>query len=122
MSVPTLRPNRTLPKIYLYRDPVDFRKGHRGLGAIIEQELNHDPFSGILYGFTNRQRSRIKCLFWESNGFVLYYKALSEEKFHWPRSNEHLVSISGEQMNWLLDGYNIALMTPHKALHYEALC
>jgi len=63
MKTYTLRPNVSLPKIYLYRNPIDFRKGHRGLGVIIEQELTHDPFSGTLYVFINRQRNKLKALF-----------------------------------------------------------
>ena len=80
-----LRPTTTLKCVYLYRDPVDFRKASRGLAAIIEQELGHNPFSGTLYAFTNRRRDKIKCVFWDKNGFVLYYKALAEEKFRWPK-------------------------------------
>jgi len=138
MKTYTLRPNVSLPTIYLYRKPVDFRKGHRGLGAIIEQELTHDPFSGTLYVFINRQGNKLKALFsvrascftlppasmqsWEDNGFVLYYKALAEEKFRWPREEQTLLTITGEQMNWLLDGYDLSLMKAHKKLHYEGLC
>jgi len=54
-----------MPKIYLYRDPVDFRKSFRGLAAIVEQELGHNPFEGGLNAFTNRRRNKIKCLYWE---------------------------------------------------------
>jgi len=118
---PTLRPNQALPLVYLYRDAVDFRKSYRGLSLIVEQELGHDPFSGLLYCFTNRTRSRIKCLFWEETGFVLYYKALSEEKFKWPRKGDSLLSITGEQLNWLLSGYDILLLKPHRALAYESV-
>ncbi|PUD98841.1 MAG: IS66 family insertion sequence hypothetical protein [Candidatus Sedimenticola endophacoides] len=57
-----------MPSIYLYRDPVDFRKSFRGLAAIVEQELGHNPFTGALYAFTNRRRNKIKLLFWEDNG------------------------------------------------------
>ena len=39
MRQPTLRPALTLPKVYLYRDPIDFRKSHRGLSALVELEL-----------------------------------------------------------------------------------
>ena len=74
-----LRPAAEIPAIYLHRDPVDFRKSYRGLSQIVELELGHDPFSGMLYVFCNRHRNRIKCLFWERTGFVLYYKALSED-------------------------------------------
>lgn len=116
-----LRPALDMLAIYLYRDPVDFRKSFRGLAAIVEQELDHNPFDGALYAFTNRQRNKIKCLYWEDNGFVLYYKSLAEEKFRWPRPDETVMPLSGQQINWLLDGYDISLMQGHKKLYYEAL-
>lgn len=110
-----------LTAVYVYRDPVDFRRGHRGLSILIEHELGHDPFSGTLYVFGNRQRNKIKCLFWEDNGFVLYYKALAEERFHWPSDEQELITLTGEQLNWLLSGFNISLMKPHRCLHYESV-
>ena len=115
-----LRPALATPRIYLYRDPVDFRKSYRGLAAIVEQELGHNPFDGGLYAFTNRQRNKVELLMWEDNGFVLYYKALAEEKFRWPRPEDEIMPLSGEQINWLLDGYDISLMKGHRKLHYEA--
>lgn len=119
MSV--MRPSKSLSKVFIYRDPIDFRKSHRGLSAIIELELQHDPFEGYLYAFTNRQRNKIKCLFWEDNGFVLYYKSLAEAKFKWPKRTDTLVTITGEQINWLLDGYDIMQMKPHKKLDYDTV-
>ena len=121
MKLHTLRPGSHLTQVFLYQDVVDFRRGHRGLSSLIEHELGHDPFSGALYIFANRQRNKIKCLFWEENGFVLYYKALAEERFHWPQSDDELVTLNGEQLNWLLDGYNLAVMRPHRRLHYESV-
>ena len=59
------RPADDMPRIYLYRDPVDFRKAAHGLAAIVERELGHNPFDGGLYAFTNRRRNKIKCLYWE---------------------------------------------------------
>lgn len=116
------RPALEMPDIYLYRDPVDFRKASQGLAAIVMQELGQDPFAGALYAFTNRQRNKIKCLYWEDNGFVLYYKALAEEKFHWPRPSEaNVMPLTGQQINWLLDGYDISRLTAHKTLHYDTL-
>lgn len=116
-----MRPSNALQQVLLYRNPVDFRKSWQGLSAIVELELGHNPFDGRLYVFINRHRNKIKCLFWENNGFVLYYKSLAEEKFHWPRQDETVHTITGEQMNWLLDGYNIAAMKPHKKLVYESI-
>ncbi len=113
------RPTLAMPQIYLYRAPIDFRKQVNGLAALIEQELGHNPFTGALYAFTNRQRNKIKCLMWEDNGFVLYYKALAEEKFKWPSLADDLLPLTGEQINWLLDGYDISLLKGHKKLHYD---
>ena len=109
-----LRPSWDLPEIYLYRQPIEFRKQANGLALIVEQELGHNPFSGALVAFTNRQRNKIKCLMWEDNGFVLYYKSLAEEKFKWPGPEDELMSLNGEQINWLLDGYDITLLQGHK--------
>jgi transposase len=114
-----LRPALAMPHIYLYRAPIDFRKQVNGLAALIEQELGHNPFTGALYAFTNRQRNKIKCLMWEDNGFVLYYKALAEEKFKWPSLAGDLLPLTGEQINWLLDGYDIRLLNGHRKLHYD---
>lgn len=116
-----LRPALAMPQIFLYRAPIDFRKQANGLAALIEQELGHNPFTGALYAFTNRQRNKIKCLMWEDNGFVLYYKALAEEKFKWPSLADDLLPLTGEQINWLLDGYDISLLHGHKKLHYDGV-
>ena len=116
-----MRPSASLDCVYLYRDPVDFRKAALGLAAIIQQELQHNPFSGTLYAFTNRRRNKIKCVFWDRNGFVLYYKSLAEEKFKWPKRGDGVLNITGEQINWLLDGYDIEQMTPHKKITYAHL-
>ncbi len=88
---------------------------------LVEHELGHSPFSGSLYVFRNRQCNKIKCLFWEDNGFVLYYKALESEKFHWPNDDDTLMTLTGEQLNWLLSGYNLTLMKPHSVLQYESV-
>ena len=114
-----LRPHPQMPRIYLYREPVDFRKSYRGLAAIVEQELGHNPFEGALYAFTNRRRDKIKLLYWEDNGFVLYYKSLAEEKFYWPKGKDEVLTLSGQQINWLLDGYDLGAMKGHRKLQYE---
>ena len=116
-----MRPAMGLTQIYLYQKPVDFRKSFLGLSAIVECELGHNPFEGHLYAFTNKRRNKIKCLFWENNGFVLYYKSLEEDKFIWPKGENETVTLTGQQINWLLDGYDISAMKGHKKLHYDAV-
>ena len=105
-----LRPAVDMPRVFLYRDAVDFRKQSNGLAAIVELALGHNPFDGGLYVFTNRAYNKIKCLMWEDNGFVLYYKALAEEHFKWPTPDDEVVSLTGIQINWLLDKGRISLV------------
>lgn len=116
-----MRPSLSLTEVYLYRQPIDFRKSYRGLSALVECELGHNPFDGDLYVFSNKQRTKIKCLFWENTGFVLHYKALVEDKFKWPKGNDELLTLTGQQLNWLLDGYDISAMQGHKKKHYETV-
>ena len=73
-------------RIYLHRDPVDFRKAHDGLSAIVRGALNADPLDGSVYAFLNRARDRVKLLQWDGNGLWLHYKRLEKGTFRVPRA------------------------------------
>lgn len=107
------------PAVYLHREAVDFRKSINGLAAIIEGEGQRSPFSGELFVFCNRQRNRLKVLYWDASGFALWYKRLEEAKFVWPRRYpEELIELTAEQWQWLLAGYDITRMHPHARVEY----
>ncbi len=117
-----MRPSVDLPEVYLCRSPVDFRKGIQGLAVLVEHALGLDPFAESLYVFTNRRGDAVKCLYWERNGFCLWHKKLERERFKWPRDLEGaVISLTGQQLNWLLDGYDIGQLQPHKALNYKTV-
>jgi transposase len=66
----------TLPssvRVYLAAEPVDLRRGHDGLVAIVRTAWRLDPFGGHLFVFLGRRLDRVKILVWDRNGFVLYY-------------------------------------------------
>jgi transposase len=75
-----LRPSSSV-RVFLYNQPMDMRKSIDGLALIVEQQLEQRPFEGDLFVFCNRQRDKIKLLYWERNGFVLWYKRLEKERF-----------------------------------------
>ena len=118
-----MRPDDALPAVYLCREPVDFRKGIRTLSLFVEDALGRNPFSERLFVFINRRRDKIKILYWERSGFCLWQKQLEEERFHWPRhlGPEMVWTINGQQLNWLLDGFDLARMKPHRRLAYQSL-
>ena len=106
--------------VYLHRQPVDFRKAINGLALIVQDELQLDPYSEALFVFINKARNRIKLLYWERNGFCLWHKRLEKNKFAWPlRHNGDTVAVSTQELNWLLDGFDIWRMPPHQRLFYD---
>ncbi len=115
-----IRPDIKLDAVYLYRKPVDMRRQMTGLSALVEGIMKRDPFSGALFVFINKARNRLKILYWETNGFVVYYKRLEAEKFSWPvKEAAETITLSGQQLSWLLDGYNIFDLKPHQKLRYS---
>lgn len=104
--------------IYLYREPVDMRKGADGLAALVSVEMNFDPCSTALFVFINRGRDKLKILFWERNGFWVFYKRLVKQRFCWPDWFEsETLSLSIEKIDLLLQGFNLNGMRAHKSLN-----
>lgn len=117
-----LRPADNLPAVYLCREPVDFRKGIHSLALLVEQVLLLNTFSEQLYVFCNRNRCAVKMLYWEGSGFVLWHKKLEQARFYWPRQMaDEVITLTGQQLNWLLNGYDLAQLKPHQKLRYSSV-
>lgn len=109
--------------IYMHCTSVDSRKSINGLLMIIESDMALSPFSESLFVFCNASRDKIKIFYWDKTGFCLWYKQLEKDKFKWPRTNDAMLSLSAEQISWLLRGLDIAKLslTKKKLLHYWLL-
>ncbi len=71
MLCPDLRGAR----VYLHRAPVDMRRQRNGLAALVRAVINEDPFSSdALFCFIGKGRDKLKILYWNRNGFVVWYK------------------------------------------------
>jgi len=104
--------------IYLHREAVDFRKSINGLTLIVEQEMQLSPFAPALFVFCNKNRDRIKVLYWDQTGFCLWYKRLEQEKFKWPRRTPAaILNLNEQQWQWLLSGYDIIGHAPLNYAH-----
>jgi transposase len=94
--------------VYLCVAPTDLRKQATSLALLVEQGLKRNIFEPVLYVFSNARRDRIRILYWERNGLVLWSKRLQSERFIWPRIAEgDTVSMSGGELNQLLDGFDV---------------
>ena len=105
-------------KVFLYRDYVDMRKSMNGLSAIVEEGLGRNPLDGSLYVFSNRSRKILKMLYWDKTGYAIWHKRLEEARYKWPRYGEQSVGLTSEQLHFLLSGYDVWKMKPHKVLSY----
>ena len=107
-------------KVYLHRDPVDFRMGINGLSILVEQAMRLNPMTSALFVFGNRRRDRIKILGWGGNGFWLLLKRLEADRFIWPNGSD-TITLSAEQLRWLLDGIDLAVIQKHPQRHYARM-
>jgi transposase len=99
----------TSVRIYLASEPVDMRRGHDGLLAIV-QSWGLDPFSGDLFGFIGRRRNRAKILVWHRGGFVLLYKRLEKGCFRIPGVPKGAARavLDATELAMLLDGIDLS--------------
>lgn len=116
-----IRPSGESLPVYLCLAPLDFRKQITGLAEIVQGELELNPFEPAVFGFVNRRRNQCKLLCWERNGFVLWTKRLERERFCWPDQDGVTVSLSVQQLNWLLDGLDLSRWRPHRPLQFDAV-
>ncbi len=91
-------------RIFLRTGRTDFRKSVNGLSVLVEAEMKLDPLSGNFFVFCNKGKNRLKILYWDRNGFCLWYKRLEEDKFRWPKAEKEILEIKHEELNWLLSG------------------
>ena len=92
-------------KIFIASKPVDFRMSIDGLSTFIQREKNTHIHDGSIYVFYNKDLDKIKCLFWDRNGFVLYYKRLDKCTFKIKNMLNQIEQISAEDLEILLSGF-----------------
>lgn len=109
-------------QIWLATEPVDMRRGHDGLLALVRALGVADPYSGHLFVFLGRRADRCKILYWDRGGFVVAYKRLERGRFRLPEMREgaRSVVLDATALTMLLDGIDVRrvrrpeLWTPRK--------
>jgi transposase len=72
-------------RIFVCTVPQDMRRSFDGLALATQQVLGEDPRSGALFVFLNKRATRLKCLWWDKNGYCLLCKRLHRAAFVVPR-------------------------------------
>jgi len=109
----------SLVRVFVAREPVDFRRGIDSLHALVRDGFGDDPLSGHLFLFFNRARDRLKILTWDRNGFWLLCKRLERgtfERIPFRDGVRARVELTRVQLSMLLEG--IALNSARTKKHF----
>ena len=98
----------TALQIYLAIEPVDMRKQFNGLWALTRERLREDPREGAAFIFSNKDRDRIKILYWDGTGPWIFAKRLEKGRFTWPAGSDATkLSLAPEALTLLLAGIDL---------------
>lgn len=110
-------------RIYLSTSSTDMRKGFDSLAELVRQSLGHDPLSGHLFLFVGRHKDRIKILYWDKDGYALWYKRLEEGTFRLPSPKSEIgrgpkagtsVELKASELAMLLAGIDLTSIKRRK--------
>jgi transposase len=96
-------------RVYLCTSTTDMRKGFDTLATLVRDSLQCDPLSGHLFLFVGRRRDRIKMLYWDHDGYALWYKRLEKGTFRLPATEPDAASIElkASELAMLLEGIDL---------------
>jgi transposase len=94
-------------RVLVALSPVDLRCGFNRLHGLVAEQLKEDPLSGHLFVFSNRQRNRLKVLYWDGSGLWVCAKRLEKGRFSWPSGEGAGVTLRAEQWNALVHGLEV---------------
>lgn len=105
-------------RVYLVLGATDMRKSVNGLSICVSSQIGLNPLSGHLFVFCNRRRTILKILYWDRNGFCLWYKKLEKMLFRWPEEESEILEIGSRELGWLLDGLELNQPLAHQSENY----
>jgi transposase len=99
----------TSARVWLATQPADMRCGFDRLAEMARAVTGEDPLSGHLFLFRGRGGDRLKILYWDKDGFALWYKRLEEGVFKLPRiePGQRSVQLRPSELAMLLDGIDL---------------
>lgn len=101
-------------KIWVGVNPVNMKLSFDGLAVKVKQMIEAAEFEGQLFIFRNRQGDKVKILYWDRNGFALWYKRLERGVFRFPRiqgEEEQVYRLTVSELSLLLEGIDLTEKT-----------
>lgn len=103
-------------RVYLCTTHVDLRKSFDGLSGLVQSVFQGNILDGHLFLFVNKRRDRIKALWWDRDGLIIWYKRLEAGCFEIPGASEGAthVTLDGTELAMLLGGVSLASVKRRK--------
>ncbi len=97
-------------RIWLCTGPTDMRRGFDRLAEQARTVTRQDPLSGHLFLFRSRGGDRLKALYFDRDGYVLWYKRLELGVFKLPkiRADQASVELRASELAMILDGIDLS--------------
>ena len=108
-------------KVYVATDIIDMHKSIDSLSILVQEVLKQNPLSGHLFVFCNRRGDKIKILYWDRNGFCLWYKRLERGVFRLPKIQTKVFMITPSELNLLLEGIDLTDKNRLHAVEFSAV-
>jgi len=97
-------------RVLLCMIPTDMRRSFDTLAGMVRQHLGCDPLGGAWFVFRSRSGDRVKVLYWDRDGYALWYKRLEKGAFRFPApaaDGQAAVEVSAADLLMLLDGVDL---------------
>jgi transposase len=97
-------------KVFLALEPCDMRKSFNGLSELAARHHDSTPGCDSLFVFTNKDRNRIKLLYFDGTGTWVAAKRLEKGRFSWPAPSspgQRRIKLQTEALQLLLDGVDL---------------
>jgi transposase len=94
-------------RIFVCLQPADMRRSFDGLARMAREVVRRDPSSGHLFVFRNRRGDRVKVLFWDRDGYALWYKRLETGVFRFPWATGDAREVSPAELGMVLEGLRV---------------
>ena len=101
--------DRSPSRVWLATAPVDMRRGFDRLAELARQVTGLDPSGGHLFVFRSKGGDRVKILYWDRDGYALWYKRLEQGTFRVPavKPGRESVELRPSELAMLLDGIDL---------------
>ena len=89
-------------RLFLYEKPVSMNKSFEGLSGIVQEMFPGELLSGAFFIFLSRLKDHMKVLYWDGDGFVIFYKRLEKGSFSAQKNGAR--SMGRKEFLMLLEG------------------